>query len=120
MNDKGGPVELLAPCGKCRLIKDRETGYIAGPDVMRFRTFNGSSRFVWQVSGRTVAALWVQGDSELGYIEGVAVSPDYQNAGFLLKLYQTATRYSRRLRLSPTLDDNRDTAELIKGLTNAT
>lgn len=117
METKGGPVELLAPCGKCRLVKDRETGFIVGPDVMLFRTLNGSSRFAWQISGRTVAVIWVQSENGIGYINGVAVHPEYQNSGFLAMLYKAALRDYKRLSLGPLLTDNRDTRELIQGLT---
>lgn len=106
--------ELLNPCGKCPRVADKETGYIAGASVMLFKTFNGSSRYVYQVQGRNVAALLIASNSsQLGRVVSVVCMGDYANAGLFRKLWYVAAKDFKHLRLGDELSTCPQVAELI-------
>lgn len=105
---------LLEPCGKCPTITDKETGYIAGTSVMLFKTFNGSSRYVYQVHGRNVAVMLIQANSsQLGRVVWVQTLPDYTNSGLFRKLWYVAAKDFKHLRLGDELSTCPQALDLI-------
>lgn len=105
---------LLAPCNKCPDITDMETGYILGASVTLFKTFNGSSRYVYQVHGRSVAVLHVRSNHrQSGRVVWVYSLPDYSNAGLFRELYRVAAKDYGQLKLGPELEECPQVLELI-------
>lgn len=108
---------LLAPCNRCDSITDKETGYLMGPSVMLFKTYNGSSRYVYQVHGRSVAVMLIEAhSSHLGRIVSVYSLPDYRNADCFRVLYMVASKDYNHIRLGPELGDNPQAMELVDAI----
>lgn len=106
--------KLLAPCNQCPTIADKETGYMVGASVTLFKTFNGSSRYVYQVHGRSVAVLHVMGHTgQAGRIVAAYSLPDYTNAGLFRELYRVASKDFKHLRLGEELVNCLQVHELI-------
>lgn len=106
--------DLLEPCGKCPTITDKETGYIAGTSVMLFKTFNGSSRYVYQVHGRNVAVILIQAQSsKLGRIVSAYTHPDYANSGLFRKLWYVASKDYGNIRLGDELANCSQVLDLV-------
>src|SRR5579872_6539479 len=106
--------DLLAPCDKCPSITDKEVGYIAGASVMLFKTFNGSSRYVYQVQGRNVAVMHIAADmSKAARVVSVYALPDYKNAGLFRKLYYSAMKDHGRVKLGDELSNCTQVLDLI-------
>lgn len=111
---------LLAPCNQCPTITDTEHGYLVGPSVTLFKTFNGSSRYVYQVHGRSVAVLLVVShSSKLGRVVSAYSLPDYSNSGFFRDLYRIASKDFKHLRLGDELADCPQVLELIHDIKTA-
>ena len=110
---------LLAPCNQCPSITDMEIGFIAGASVMLFKTLNGSSRYVYQVHGRSVAVMLVRSHSkQLGRVVSVYSLPDYSNGGLFRELYKTASKDFAKLKLGDELADNPQAFEFIHDIRN--
>lgn len=108
---------LLAPCNRCDSITDKETGYLIGPSVMLFKTYNGSSRYVYQVGGRSVAVLLIDSHSRhLGRVVSVYSLPDYRNTEFFRVLYMVASKDFNHIRLGPELEDNPQAMDLVNAI----
>lgn len=111
---------LLLPCNQCPTIKDKETLYLVGASVTLFKTFNGSSRYVYQVHGRSVAVLHVDSHSKrLGRIVAAYSLPDYRNGGLFRELYRVASKAYDVLRLGDELSECPQVVELIHDIKTA-
>jgi hypothetical protein len=111
---------LLAPCNQCPTITDKETGYLVGPSVTLFKTFNGSNRYVYQVHGRSVAVLLVAShSSKLGRVVAAYSHPDYINSGLFRHLYRVASKDFKHLRLGDELSECPQVLELIHEIKTA-
>lgn len=111
---------LLLPCNQCPTIKDKESLYMVGDRITLFKTFNGSSRYVYQVHGRSVAVVRVV-DDKPGYGRIVAAYslPDYRNGGLFRELYRVASKSYKKLRLGDELSECLQVVELIHDIKTA-
>lgn len=108
---------LLAPCNRCDSITDKEIGYLMGPSVTLFKTYNGSSRYVYQVSGRSVAVVHIEAHSrQLGRVVSVYSLPDYRNGECFKILYMVASKDYSHIRLGNELESNPQAMELIDAI----
>lgn len=111
---------LLLPCNQCPTIKDKETLYLVGASVTLFKTFNGSSRYMHQVQGRSVAVLRVVDDKPgCGRVVGAYTLPDYSNGGLFRELYRAASKSYDVLRLGDELSACPQVVELIHDIKTA-
>jgi hypothetical protein len=111
---------LLAPCNQCDTIADKETGYLVGPSVTLFKTFNGSNRYVYQVHGRSVAVMLIDSHSmQLGRVVAAYSLPDYRNGGLFRDLYRVASKDFKHLRLGDELAGCEQVTELIHDIKTA-
>lgn len=108
---------LLAPCNQCDSVPDKEIGYIKGPHITLFKTFNGSSRYVYHVAGKNVAVIVVQSHSGgTGRLVAVDAHPDYPSNEFFRVLYIVASNDYRHIRLDPRLESYPLTPALIDAI----
>ena len=105
---------LLSPCNRCPSVTDMEFGFIAGASIMLFKTLNGSSRYVYQVHGRSVAVVHIRSHSrQLGYVVAVYSLPDYRNSGLFNELYRVASKDFNKLKLGDELQNSPQVFEFI-------
>lgn len=108
---------LLAPCNQCDTIPDKEIGYVKGPHITLFKTFNGSSRYVYQVGGKNVTALLIESlNGQTGWLKGLDAHPDYPANEFFRVLYMVASKDYNHIRLDKSLENNHFTPDLIDAI----